>query len=263
MQKLKKSLGQNFLNNPDIIEKIIEKSNLNTDDVVLEIGPGDGALTKSLIKNSGKVIAFEIDTDLIQSLEDQFTNADNFELINQDIRKINLPQFLIDNRVDKYKVIANLPYYITSFIIRFFLETVHPPSEIIFMVQKEVAERIVAQPGKMSILSVAVQYYGEPEYLFTVTAENFTPIPKVDSAVIRISNIQRTNKRNKIEDKLFFQLVKSGFSAKRKTLVNNLSNSLHLSKIDVIQKIKKINLDQNVRAQELSINDWQKLVKLF
>jgi 16S rRNA (adenine1518-N6/adenine1519-N6)-dimethyltransferase len=259
--KLKKSLGQNFLNNPDVITQIIKESQLNNADVVLEIGPGDGALTKFLIQVADKVFAFEIDEDLIENLQITFKSKNNFTLLNEDIRKINLPQFLINNNISEYKVVANLPYYITSFIIRFFLEAEQPPTEMIIMVQKEVAQRITAQIGQMSILAVAVQYYAQPEYLFEVKADNFKPVPKVNSAVIKISNIKKN--RNKTVDQLFFRVVKSGFSAKRKTLKNNLANSLHLEKTLVAKKLTEIGLNENVRAQELSVADWKKLVELF
>ncbi|MCX6765465.1 MAG: 16S rRNA (adenine(1518)-N(6)/adenine(1519)-N(6))-dimethyltransferase RsmA [Candidatus Moranbacteria bacterium] len=256
-------LGQNFLVNKDVVKKIIKTAGLTPDDFVLEIGPGKGILTEELAKHEGKVIAVEIDKKLVNLLRNKLHNCKNVEIVKGDILKINLTKQLTTNYLQRinYKVIANLPYYITSPIIRLFLEADNPPSEMILMVQKEVAERIVAQPGKMSILSVAVQYYAKPELLFTVGRENFDPVPEVDSAVIKISNIK--NQISKLESKEFFRIVRAGFCAKRKTLANNLTNSFHLGKYEVEEKIKKTGFLPNVRAQELSVENWKKLAGLF
>jgi 16S rRNA (adenine1518-N6/adenine1519-N6)-dimethyltransferase len=255
-------LGQNFLNNPEITEKIITTSNLDKDDAVLEIGPGEGVLTKALAEKTGKVIAIEIDDKLIPSLKEKFQNQENVHIVHNDILKINLPELCKNYNLEPitYKLIANIPYYITSKIIRLFLETPHPPQEIMLMVQKEVAERIVASPGKMSKLSVSVQYFAEVEYLFTVGKENFTPEPEVDSAFIRIFNIKEKTKQ---ESKQFFKTVRAGFCARRKTLTNNLSNSLHKDKKTVKKTLEKLNIRPTTRAQELSIDDWQKLSELI
>ena len=162
-----------------------------------------------------------------------------------------------------YKVIANIPYYITAKIIRLFLESQNPPTAMVLMVQKEVAERITAKPGKMSLLAVSVQYYAQPEMLFAVSKNSFFPVPEVDSAIIRITHNMERKAQNKEEAKKFFRVVKAGFSAKRKTLVNNLSNAFHLEKNIVEETLKKIPLSVTVRAQELSIADWKKLSELF
>jgi 16S rRNA (adenine1518-N6/adenine1519-N6)-dimethyltransferase len=159
-------------------------------------------------------------------------------------------------------VIANIPYYITSKIIRLFLETENPPSEMILMTQKEVAERITEKAGKMSLLSVSVQYYADPKILFEVSRKSFFPVPEVDSAVIKIEKIKK-QKASIEETKNFFRIVKAGFSAKRKTLINNLSNSLHVEKNIIEEKIKTAGLKPTVRAQELSIEDWKTLSKNF
>jgi 16S rRNA (adenine1518-N6/adenine1519-N6)-dimethyltransferase len=165
----------------------------------------------------------------------------------------------VDN-VD-YKLVANIPYYITSPIIQLFLETKYPPLEMILMVQKEVAERIVAKPGQMSILAASVQFYARAELLFYVDKTAFWPVPEVDSAVIRISPIM--DRGTQEDRKKFFRVVRAGFSAKRKTLVNNLASSFHLDKIAVEEKIKKAGLSPAVRAQELSVEDWKKLSSSF
>lgn len=265
-------LGQNFLINHNIARKIVEAANLTPSDIILEIGPGKGILTEELAKKAGKVVAIEIDKKLVVILRDKFKQDNNIEIIEGDILKINLNKLIpnfqspITNKnpnskflITNYKIVANLPYYITSPVIRMFLESEKPPSEMILMVQKEVAERIVASPGQMSILSVAVQYYAKPEILFTVGKKNFDPAPKVDSAVIKISEIKK--QKSKIEDKKFFRLIRAGFCSKRKTLVNNLANSFHLDKKKVEEKIKKAGFLTTARAQELSVKDWKRLIK--
>lgn len=253
-------LGQHFLNNPDIVNQIIESAHIKEDETILEIGPGEGVLTEELCKKAHQVIAIELDDKLKINLEERYESQKNVKLIFEDILKINLPELLEKQNIANYKIIANIPYYITSKIIRLFLETTHQPDELILMIQKEVAQRIVAQKGKMSILAVSVQYYAEAEILFDVAKDNFNPPPKVDSSVIRIFNI---NKSDSQKDKKFFKIVRAGFCARRKTLINNLSNSFHIDKKDIEKIIAQINLTPNVRAQELSIDDWKKLSELF
>jgi len=282
-------LGQNFLKDKSIIKKIIQSADLQPDDFVIEVGPGEGVLTEELAKYVKKVIAIEIDGNLVQKLQKRFKNRENIEIIHEDILKINLKDLVISHQssVNKYKVIANLPYYITSPIIRLFLEAEIKPKEMILMIQKEVAERIVAKPseipaesrdakrisrgkpGKMSILAVSVQYYAKPELLFKVPKEAFSPIPKVDSAVIKITPnptilpLERGEIKGGVEEKQFFRLVRAGFCAKRKTLANNLSASLHLDKKMIEEKLRKLNLNSNVRAQELSLEKWKELLKIL
>lgn len=259
--KPKKSLGQNFLKDRSVLEKIIKAADLKADDFVLEIGSGQGVLTEELVKYAGKVLGIEIDKNLADGLKNKFAGNNKLEIINDDVLKINLPELIEKNNFQNYKVIANIPYYITSPIIQLFLETKYPPAEMILMVQKEVAERIVARPGQMSILAVSVQYYADAELLFSVDKTAFWPVPEVDSAVIKISNIKF--QISKTESKNFFRTVKSGFCSKRKTILNNLSSSFHLSKKDAEEKIKKAGIDPGARAQELSIDDWKKLSQEF
>ncbi|KKP70986.1 MAG: dimethyladenosine transferase [Candidatus Moranbacteria bacterium GW2011_GWE2_35_2-] len=284
-------LGQNFLKDENVVEKIIKAADLKSDDVVLEVGPGKGVLTNELAKFSNRVIAVEKDEELVKMTAGNFQfsifppkadqpGAGNFQsisndlslnfknnvvIISGDILEINLDKLLEANNVVNYKVVANIPYYITSKIIRLFLESENPPSEMILMVQKEVAERIVANPGQMSILAVSVQYYAKAEYLFTVGRESFDPAPEVDSAVIKISGIrnQEAGSRNNEEVKKFFRIVKAGFSAKRKTLANNLSNSLHKDKKEIESILSQLGFLSTVRAQELSVEDWKKLSNIF
>jgi len=274
MQKIipKKSLGQNFLRDEKVLEKIIASANLQADDFVIEVGPGEGVLTEKLSQKVEKVLAIEIDRNLIPTLEKKFAGNEKVEIINEDILQINFPDLFARYKIQdtRYKVVANIPYYITSKIIRLFLENENPPSEMILMVQKEVAKRIVEKPGKMSLLSVSVQYYAKAEMLFEVPRNCFFPVPEVDSAIIRITPnptsqtpSQPSPSKEEGARKKFFRIVKAGFSAKRKTLVNNLSNSLHLEKNAVEEKLKTANLNLTARAQELSIDNWKTLSKLF
>jgi len=197
----------------------------------------------------------EIDRRLLESLQNNFKNT---AIIEGDVLNIDLPRLLEENNFENYKVVANLPYYITSKIIRLFLETKYPPAEMILMIQKEVGERIVALDGKESLLSISVKFYAKPEILFEVPRENFEPAPKVDSVVVRITRKKNPPKADASE---FFSLVRAGFSAKRKMLANNLSSSFHLPKKTISEAIKRASLDPTTRAEKLSVNDWIKLYK--
>ncbi len=254
-------LGQNFLRDNKIIGKIIQAANLQPDDFVIEIGPGEGVLTEALSKKAGRILAIEIDKNLIPVLRKKFAFNKKVQVIHDDILKINLIKFAksYNLKTRSYKIVANIPYYITSPIIRMFLEFAIPPQEMILMVQKEVAERIVEKPGKMSLLALSVQYYAQPEILFSVPAAAFFPVPKVDSAVIKIT--PGLNRNDPWETKKFFRLVRAGFAAKRKTLANNLANSFHLDKKRIENKLSSIGLTPLTRAQELSVEDWKKLAK--
>lgn len=255
-------LGQNFLKDKSVVDKITQSAKLKPDDFVIEIGPGKGILTEELAKNAGKVLAIEIDKKLLLLLKEKFKNQKNVEIINANILKINLAT-LLGSSIPEYKVIANIPYYITSPIIRLFLEAEFPPQEMILMVQKEVAERIAAKPGQMSILAVSVQYYADTEILFEVNRDSFDPVPEVDSAVIKITRNKEREVGSKLETENFFRIVRAGFSSKRKTLINNLANGLHLNKNEVAEKLKTVSLSGTARAQELSVEDWKKLSGLF
>lgn len=259
----KKSLGQNFLRDKQILAKIMEVTSLKSDDFVIEIGPGEGVLTEKLLRTAKKVIAIEIDKSLSEKLKKRFANKENFELISGDILKINLPKLIEEQKLesDGYKVIANIPYYITSPIIRLFLETAYSPKEMFLMVQKEVAERICANSGQMSLLSVSVQYYSKPELLFYVDKKSFYPVPEVDSALIHVThNLEHVTKE---ESKKFFRVLRAGFSARRKTLSNNLSSSLHIDKKVVEKILEEASIRPAARAQELGVEDWKRLFRLF
>jgi 16S rRNA (adenine1518-N6/adenine1519-N6)-dimethyltransferase len=264
--KAKKSLGQNFLKDESVLNHIIDISQLTTEDVVIEIGPGQGALTEKLAGKCKKIIAIELDERMVDILHTNFVGDKSVEIIQDDILKINLPELVKRYGLqDKgYKVIANIPYYITAPIIRLLLETKYPPKEMVLMVQKEVAERIVAKKGAMSILAVSVQYYAQAKFMFTVFKESFDPRPKVDSAIIKlIYNTQLAAENQKEETKKYFRFVKTGFAAKRKTLINNISSGLQLDKKEVEEKLGLIGFNPNTRAQELGVADWKKLVDMF
>jgi len=274
--KPKKSLGQNFLRDEKILKKIIEIASIKENDSILEVGPGTGALSFEIAKKTKNFIMVEKDKFLAEKIarDLQFPIIDmekqkekNWKFKNKkgviegDILKINLVELIEKNCFQNYKLVANIPYYITSHILRLFLETAYSPEEMILMTQKEVAERITAQPGQMSILSVSAQYYSRTELLFYVGRESFSPVPEVDSAVIRITPAKKNRKKE--ENKIFFRLVKAGFSSRRKTLLNNLSNSFHLDKKIVEEKIKKAKFNPEQRAQELSVRDWEEIVNQF
>ena len=261
--KAKKSLGQNFLKDETVLARIVESADITASDCVVEIGPGTGALTELLSQKAAKVIALELDHDLIPDLLRQFPLSSNVSIVEQDIIRADMAEILRTHGVSidqPYKVVANIPYYITAPIIQYLLQLSYPPESIVLMIQKEVAERITARIGAMSVLGVSVHYYADASLLFTVSKTAFDPIPKVDSAVVKIIPKQRFHKEN---DKSFFRIVKMGFSARRKTLVNNIASGLHLSKEVVSEKIAQLGLDVNIRAQALSIDDWKRLSQAF
>ncbi|MCJ7786810.1 16S rRNA (adenine(1518)-N(6)/adenine(1519)-N(6))-dimethyltransferase RsmA [Patescibacteria group bacterium] len=246
--KPKKYLGQNFLIDKNILRKIIDAADLSAKDIILEIGPGTGVLTLELAKYAKKVIAVEKDRELCAMLKENLKNYKNVEIINANILKIENLKLKID------KIVANLPYYITSPVIRKFLEADPPaggqPREMILMVQKEVAQRICAKPPNMNLLAVAVQFYAEPKIICYVSKNSFWPKPKVDSSIIKIvPHVGRRTSHIKIG--MIFNLVKMGFSSKRKMLKNNL-------KIEE-STFKKLGLNPKTRAENLSIENWIKL----
>lgn len=278
-----KIYGQNFLINEEVVEQIVESANIKKTDTIVEIGPGFGPLTFALAKQAKKVIAFEIEKKLLDYWSDK--KPSNVEIIWGNALKSSLfksdkleggidstPALLLA-RGGRYKVVANLPYQITSPIIRAFLETNNPPTQMTFMIQKETAERICAEPGDMSILSVAVQYYAEPKIIDKISRSNFWPEPKVDSAIIQLSlrapvggtaisgdcfaSLAMTNYREK-----FFQLVKAGFANRRKLLIKNLEPIIgKKNKQKIREAFVKMGIKETVRAQELSIEQWNFLTK--
>lgn len=251
--------GQNFCIDQAVISQLVKSASLTAKDTVLEVGPGLGFLTQELIKKAGRVIAVELDKKLFANLKNLTEANDNLEVIEADILKIR-PE---DLKPDHYKIVANLPFGITSAFLRKFLTADSQPELISLLLQKEVAERLCAPAGQMSLLAVSVQLYSRPKIITYVSKESFYPQPKVDSAIIQIKNIHPFPFSKELAEKKFWQTVKAGFCARRKTLENNLANSFHLSKEEVRKKLAKAGLKLNIRAQELSIGQWLKLAKLF
>lgn len=254
----KKSLGQNFLISPGIVERIAEAGEIQKGETVIEIGPGKGALTAALLRAGARVKAVEKDDRLIQFLDDTFrkeANAGNFELFHDDIMETT-PEKLSARVPESYKVIANIPYYITGQIIRLFLSMPHKPINMVLMVQKEVANRIIARDEKESILSLSVKAYAKPELVVNVARGNFFPIPNVDSAVIKLIDIRNPFKDRAQEDK-FFEIVKTGFGQKRKKVIRNLDSIADKNKLTAV--FAELGIDDNARAEDVSLDTWIKL----
>ncbi len=264
VHRAKKSLGQNFLNSEHVGEQIIDCANLSGMDCVLEIGPGKGMLTEKLLKKAGKVIAVEKDDALIPFLQDKFgaeIASGKLTLVHDDILLCDLSSYNL--KPNSFKLVANIPYYITGLLFRKFLEEGPQPSEMVVMVQKEVALRILARDKRESLLSVSVKVYGEPSIVTYVGAGNFTPKPNVDSAVLKISNISRDffkDGSGALDEKYFFEFLKTGFAHKRKHLLGNLlATDIARGKLEEI--FKKINISPTCRAENLTSQDWKRLAK--
>lgn len=250
----KKSLGQNFLNSKTVARDIVRAGELSSVDTVLEIGPGKGFLTSELLASGANVIAVEKDDRMIPLLQEKFALEiahGQLTLIHGDILEFDPQTYHL--KPNNYKLIANIPYYLTGQIIRTFLESKNKPERMILMLQKEVATRIVARDKKESILSIAVKVYGTPKLIKKVPARYFTPAPKVDSAILSIENISNKNFPNKASEKHFFEVVRSGFAHKRKFLAGNLKNLFGNKALDVLTNA---NIPQNARAEDLSLNQW-------
>lgn len=265
--KFSKSLGQNFIIDEEICPAIAEALNADRKTAVLEIGPGIGVLTKELCRVAGKVVSVELDKRLFPVLEETLGDFGNFTLVEGDFMKLDLAE-LIEKEFsgyDKIKVCANLPYYITSPVIMTLLESRLPIDEIVVMVQREAAQRLCAEAGtkECGAVSAAIQYYGNAEILFEVGRESFMPSPKVDSAVIRIIPI--ADKGYGIDnEKAFFTLVKAAFSQRRKTAVNSVSATLGIPKDKVTEALRELSLDENIRAEKLTMEDFAGLtMRLF
>ncbi|HUA13088.1 MAG TPA: 16S rRNA (adenine(1518)-N(6)/adenine(1519)-N(6))-dimethyltransferase RsmA [Candidatus Sulfotelmatobacter sp.] len=251
-----KSLGQHWLNDQPALSSIIEVSNLNKDDFVLEVGPGQGSLTKLLSEKAGKVLSIEIDHQLIQELENKFSGT------NVEIREGDILKFDLNSLPKGYKIVANLPYYLTSHFIQIISESTNPPNQATLLIQKEVAERLSAKPGSMSILSVTCQYFWEVSPGDIVPSHLFTPPPKVDSQIVLLNRKEHLL-LDSSENSTYFKLVKAGFSKKRKTLQNSLSSSLHLSKEQSLNLLNQAGIDPKRRAQTLSLEEWLKMYQAY
>ncbi|MDD3284156.1 MAG: 16S rRNA (adenine(1518)-N(6)/adenine(1519)-N(6))-dimethyltransferase RsmA [Patescibacteria group bacterium] len=249
-----KSKGQNFLISENILEKIIDSSDLKQGDNILEVGPGIGTLTRELVKKDINLKVVELDKNLVKFLK-PLSESKNFEIIELDILKINPEEVFLKEFLENYKIISNLPYNITSMFLRIFLGQKYKPKEMILMLQKEVVNRIINKDGKWSKLSIMCNLYSHTEYLFDVKRDSFYPSPDVDSAVIKFSIYKKSPFAN-FDEKKFWQFVKIGFSSKRRTLINNLSIGLNINKDVLKTTFFKLGFDENVRAEKLSINDW-------
>jgi 16S rRNA (adenine1518-N6/adenine1519-N6)-dimethyltransferase len=258
----KKSLGQNFLSDQNYIGKIISALNPQPDETIIEIGPGRGALTQHLVESGANVIAIELDTDLIPLLQKEFKDYDNFQIIEQDALKVDFSTIRNPQSAIRIKLVANLPYYISTAILQRLIEQREVFSEMVLMLQREVVERITAQAGKSErgFLTVLVEAFCVAEKLFDVPPTAFRPAPKVWSSVVSI--------RPKIEveisnDELFRQIISTAFRQKRKTLQNNLKNMPDFQYLDVAELLEKVNINPNHRAESLTIEEWINLINEY
>lgn len=267
----RKGLGQHFLIDEGVLKLITSAAELTATDVIMEIGPGLGVLTRELARQSGWVVAVELDNKLAAILQQSLASFNNVTIVNEDILRIDPAMLLQEQKTGSalltgspfsYKVVANLPYYITSLALRHFLEASLKPQIIVVMVQREVAEVIVAKPGQMRLLSVSVQFYGEPEIIDYVPARCFYPVPAVDSAILKIELFSQppvavTDREN------FFKVVRAGFSARRKQIGNSLAQGLDLPKAECLSLLARTSILPQRRAETLTIDEWKKLWQIF
>lgn len=260
--KPRKSLGQNFLIDKNIQAKIIRACNLSGDDTVLEIGPGRGEITQYLLEQAGKVIAVEIDNNLYQGLKERFGSFKNLELFNKDILKLSLSGLRGLRGGKKLKVIANIPYYISSPIITRLLSHGSLFSEIYLTLQKEFAERLTAHPGNKTYgsFSCFAQFYTKPKLLFTISNSAFWPRPKIDSCLVRLEVLDEPSVKVRKKG-LFFKIIRAGFNQRRKLFRNNLSRIF--PQPQAVSCLNKFGLDENVRAEDLSLSDFAKIADYF
>lgn len=265
--KFQKKFGQNFLIDTHVLDKIIRAANITKDDMVLEIGPGIGTMTQYLAEAAGKVIAVEIDKNLIPILEETLADYDNVRVINEDVLKVDLKQLADEENGGRpVKVVANLPYYITTPIIMGLFENGVPVESITVMVQKEVADRMQTGPGNKDYgaLSLAVQYYADPYIVANVPPNCFMPRPKVGSAVIRLTRHAKPPVEVK-DEKLMFEIIRASFNQRRKTLANGLNNSdkLNFSKEKITEVIEQLGKGASVRGEALTLEEFARLTNLF
>jgi len=259
MFKPKKQLGQNFLINDDIVTKIVETAEITPDDTIVEVGPGTGILTEELVKTGAAVLAIEKDFDLITKLKRNIGEPKNIKIIHQDALWFDL------SNLEKYKVVANIPYNITSPLIRKFLEGDHKPELMVLTIQKEVAERITAKPGssERGLLTIIVEFYADAEIIMEVPRKNFYPVPKVDSAVIKIQphiHLRGVCGDNKaVEPKMFFKIVKAGFASKRRQIHNSLAATFHWTQEETKNILTEAEINTTDRAEDLTLQNWLKL----
>ncbi len=263
----RKRLGQHFLIDDDVLQLIISIAELSAGDVILEVGPGLGVLTRELAQQAGWVVTIELDNKLAAILKKMLTDFVNVSVINEDVLKID-PETLLQgqkawfppviNNPFSYKVVANLPYYITSPVLRHFLEASIKPQIMVIMVQKEVAEAVVAEPGQMSLLSVSVQFYGQPVIVGHVPAQSFYPPPAVDSAILRI-DLYPQPAVAVTDTEGFFDVVRAGFTASRKQLANSLAQGLGRPKVEALSLLERGGIAPQRRAETLTLDEWARL----
>jgi len=259
-----KSLGQNFLINDEVIEKTVSSAEITNEDLVIEIGPGLGTLTSKLIQNAKKVIAIELDNRMIKILGERFSLYSNFEIINNDVLKVNLQELIekekIENNIKNVKVVANLPYYITTPIIMKLLEDKLDIESITVMVQKEVAKRLAAEPGNKlaGAITYSVKYYCDTEEIIEVSNDSFIPAPEVDSEVIKL--ILRKDPPVKVKnEESFFKLIKASFMQRRKTFLNGVSNSGLIEKQKIKDILNELEIEENVRGENLTLEQFSEI----
>lgn len=253
--KNNKSLGQHWLRDREVLSHIATSADLTKDDTILEIGPGLGTLTSELLRRAGRVLAVEFDSELARKLPSQFPGK-NLQVVNEDILKFDL-----NSLPNGYKVVANVPYYITSKIVQMLMTAKNKPSITVLLVQKEVAKRLAAKPGQMSILAISAQVFADVSLGDVVPAELFTPPPKVDSQVVILKTRQDPFFAN-VDEANFFKVVKAGFSAKRKKMRSSLAGGLKISKPDIEDILGQAGISPDVRAESLNLDDWARLTKI-
>lgn len=253
----KKSLGQHFLNSDYAPKKMCDAADIEKRDIVLEIGPGTGILTKELLRRGAKVIALEADLRAISALNETFADEiDNERLIihHYDVRELNVADFNLKNQA--FKVVSNIPYYLSGLLFRSLLDAENQPNTLVFLIQKEVAKRIV-DDKKESLLSISIKVFGDPTYICTIKKGHFTPAPKIDSAIISIKNISKDNLQDSSSE-LFFNILRLGFGQKRKQLLGNLAQDFPRQKIK--QTFLELNIPSNIRAENLALYNWIQIV---
>ena len=259
--KANKALGQNFLINEEVVEKIVSCSEITSDDLIIEIGPGLGTLTKYLLEKAGKVICIELDKKMLRILDERFSLYDNFSILNEDVLKVDLKKIIEQEKVNSIKnvkVVANLPYYITTPIIMKLLEEKLDLESITVMIQKEVANRLIAIPGnkETGAITYSVYYYAQAKGIMEVPKESFIPEPEVTSKVIKL-NIRKDMPVKVKNEEVMFRIIKSAFMQRRKTLLNALTNTkVFLDKEEGSKILEKLGLDINVRAEKLTLEDY-------
>ena len=263
--KADKSLGQNFLVDDETVDGIVEAAQVSKDDLIIEIGPGLGTLTKELLERAGKVICIELDKRMIDILQDRFALYDNFEVINDDVLKVDLKELISKEKIRNAKIVANLPYYITTPIIMKLLEDRLDIETITVMIQKEVADRLVTDPGTgdTGAITYAIHYYTNPSRVLEVQNTSFIPAPKVNSTVIRLEVLKEPSVKVEDEEKLF-ELIKYAFMQKRKTLVNSLTNSGKYGTKEHIESVlQELKIDLKIRPEKITLEQFAEMSNII